>query len=508
MSIAVASHTPAARATICRRSVILGLLGLLLCFGFLGTRSIWDPDEGRYTNVALTMLESGNWVDPMRNEHTGHWTKPPLTYWLLAASMGAFGSNPWAARLPVALACLANILLVRLIARRLGVGDGTLAGLVYATMLLPSVAGQLVTTDFVLAAFQTLAMYGYVCHRFDSGVPAWRGVLLMWSGFALAFLTKGPPALLPLLAVLVMAWLAPRPLRAGWRWQLVGIALFVLLTFPWFVWVSLRHSGLLGYFLGTELVDRVASDSFGRNGEWYGWLKVYLPTLLLGTLPWTRHAITWVRGWPARLVQTRRDTLLRTPATDAALLLVLWVLLPLLAFCLARSRLPLYILPLWAPLAIAIAATRKSLGLQWPRLHWITLWVAVLLSLRWGVAYLPTHKDAALWADAIRERAHGSVREVIFINDMARYGLHVHLGAEVEKVSTFPVTGAPFNPEFDESLRDELRETDFEEGLIYITKVEQWPDLRQRIEHWGYKPQALGTPYSGRVIFEVNTGAP
>lgn len=90
-----------------RRWWLLPLLGILLGLGFLGSRGIWDPDEGRYTNVALVMLDSGDWLDPMRNEDTGHWTKPPVTYWLVAASVAAFGRNPWAARLPIALAYLA-----------------------------------------------------------------------------------------------------------------------------------------------------------------------------------------------------------------------------------------------------------------------------------------------------------------------------------------------------------------------------------------------------------------
>src|SRR3546814_15664865 len=116
------------------------------------------------------MLNSGDWLNPMRNGETGHWTKPPLTYWLIATSVSAFGRNPWAARLPIALSYLACVLLAWGSARRLANGSEITAAVVYATMLLPVGASQLITTDFPLAARQALACSGFVTHRF--GAPA------------------------------------------------------------------------------------------------------------------------------------------------------------------------------------------------------------------------------------------------------------------------------------------------------------------------------------------------
>ena len=176
------------RSAVWQRKTWLIVLALVLAFGFLGARGIWDPDEGRYTNVALTMLDSGNWIDPMRSDDIGHWTKPPVTYWLIAASVAVFGQTPWAARLPVALAYLACMWLVWRITRHLAYGSEPLAVVVYATMLLPFGAGHLVTTDFVLAAFQALAMYGFVLFRFDLSRPPQHGLALMWLGFALGFM--------------------------------------------------------------------------------------------------------------------------------------------------------------------------------------------------------------------------------------------------------------------------------------------------------------------------------
>ena len=127
---------------------------------FLGNRGIWDPDEGRYTNVALNMLDSGDWLNPRRNDEVGHWTKPPMTYWAIASSVAVFGQNPWAARLPAALAYLLCVWLAWRMARRLSPGSEATAALAYATMLLTVGASQLITTDYVLTAFSAFAMHG------------------------------------------------------------------------------------------------------------------------------------------------------------------------------------------------------------------------------------------------------------------------------------------------------------------------------------------------------------
>ena len=39
---------------------LIAALAIVLSLLFLGQRGIWDPDEGRYTNVALHMLDSGD----------------------------------------------------------------------------------------------------------------------------------------------------------------------------------------------------------------------------------------------------------------------------------------------------------------------------------------------------------------------------------------------------------------------------------------------------------------
>jgi 4-amino-4-deoxy-L-arabinose transferase-like glycosyltransferase len=483
-------------------TIAVALLVTLLAFGFLGSRGIWDPDEGRYTNVALTMLDSGDWLNPRRNEDVGHWTKPPLTYWAIAASVAAFGQNPWAARLPWALSYLCCVWLAWRVARRLAPGTEATAAIAYATMLLPFGAANVITTDYILAATQTLAVYAFIEARFGIPTHARRWWWLMWMAYAAAFMAKGPPALLPLLSMLALHWLAPRPGPRRWWPLLAGVALFFALALPWYAVVTFEHDGLLRYFLGAEVIDRIASNRFDRNGSWYGWLKVYGPTLLLGTLPWTPALWRWGCGLRARLRGWR--TLDGRRAGAAELFLVLWVALPLLVFCMSRSRLPLYLLPLFVPLAVMVALQRHREGLALPDRRRMAIWAIVLLGLRLATSLFPTHKDAAAWTEAIRTRSPVVPTEVVFVDDMARYGLHLHLDAEIEKVSLRPVVEpSRFNPVFDEALNEELVDTGEEPGMVFVTKQARWPRLRDRISTMGYRATALGTPYQRRVIFTV-----
>lgn len=473
---------------------LLAALVATLALAHLGGRGIWDPDEGRYTNVALNMLDSGDWIDLKRNEHTGHWTKPPLTYWAIAASVSAFGRDPMAARLPMALSYLACAWLAALIARRLAPGGERVAALAFATMLLPFGASQLVTTDFVLAMFQTAGMLAYVESRWGEARLSKRWVFAMWLAFALAFLTKGPPALVPLLGVVVFQWLVPQRDRAT-LWSPVALLAFAVVALPWFIAVTARHPGLLAHFVGSEIVERVATDRFERHGSWYGWLQVYVPTLVVGTLPWTFVLWRWIRG-EGRAVRGWRDPSARRIDADVVLLLC-WIVVPLAVFCIARSRLPLYVLSLFVPLALLVARQVRALP-PWPR---IALWCALLLAIKVAAANWTTHKDAEAWADAIRTRAPFAVEKVVFVEDMARYGLNLHLGAGIEKLSRAPVPDSRFNPEYDETLADELHERD--PGVVWVVREKDWDAVRAHIAEAGFHASALGSPYQGRVIFSV-----
>src|SRR6516164_7259502 len=82
-----------------------------------GLRPLALPDEGRYVGVAWEMLRSGNWLVPTLDT-LPYFHKPPLFYWLTAASLAVFGVNEWAARLPSLLAATGSAFALYLFARR------------------------------------------------------------------------------------------------------------------------------------------------------------------------------------------------------------------------------------------------------------------------------------------------------------------------------------------------------------------------------------------------------
>jgi 4-amino-4-deoxy-L-arabinose transferase-like glycosyltransferase len=178
----------------------------------------------------------------------------------------------------------------------------------------------------------------------------------VWAGFALAFLTKGPPALLPLLALLAFDWLMPgRQRHRLFQWS--GIVLFVCIAPALVLRGRDAQSGAARILRRRRSrQSRGAATSFGRHGEWYGWRDLSCPRCWSGTLPWTPTAAAL---GPARC-RRMRAVVARSAQRDGGCAVVcccVWVLLPLIVFCIARSRMPLYLLPLFAPLALLVACS-------------------------------------------------------------------------------------------------------------------------------------------------------
>src|SRR5437867_10312021 len=106
-----------------------------------------DPDEGRNAEVAREMARSNQYLVP-HLDGLPYLDKPIVYFAASAALMEVLGPTESAARLPAYVATLATIVLLAGFARRRwGADAGWLAGLAYATMVLPLVYARTAISD-------------------------------------------------------------------------------------------------------------------------------------------------------------------------------------------------------------------------------------------------------------------------------------------------------------------------------------------------------------------------
>jgi 4-amino-4-deoxy-L-arabinose transferase-like glycosyltransferase len=485
----VARHTAADSS---RARAWLVVLLLVVAFSFQGTRGIWEPDEGRYTSAAVNMHESGDWLVPTLDGEHAHLTKPPMTYWAIAASIAALGHNEWAARLPSALAYVGTGLLVLGLGRRLCRSRPWLPAVAWGTSLAPGIAANIVSTDPILALFETAAMFAFVeAWSHDSAPEARPWYRLMWLGWGLAFMTKGPPALLPLLGVMLFLAVHDRS-RLRQLFAPGGLLLFAVVAFTWFGVIVAREPDRLGYFLGYEVFDRVFTSAHDRNSEWYGGFEVYVPMLLCGTLPWSVLAVV-AAGGPAAAWRSLRAHWRAMRRDD--LLLAYWVLVPLVVFFLARSRLHLYVLPLFVPLALVMGRTIAS----WPRAtdrRLASVAVAgalALIALKALLGYWPHDRDARAFAAQLERLVDPhAIDEVVFVGMRPFYGLNVYVDRHIEgiDIGRTRVRGEYSKFVDHEDVCGELAE---HERSVYGMKHKHAAAFLAAAQGCGGRPQYLGT---------------
>lgn len=454
----------------------LMLLAGIWALSFQGSRGLMEPDEGRYTNVALQILQHDDWVSLYRNQDSLHFTKPPLTYWMVAASVSLFGHNEWAVRLPMALALLLLVYLGYRLGRIFVPSRPWLPALFIPASPLLLLAASWVNTDTVLAAMTTLAMTCYAQYRFGNGHRRWLDA--MWCAFALAFMTKGPPGLLPLLAVVVFA-LWHRDGRALLR--PLGLLGFAVIGLTWYAVVIQRHPGLLDYFLGHEVVARIATDTHNRNSEWYGPFTQFLPTLLLGTLPALIALAVFRKQAPA-------------PArpSEQTRFLWLWLALPLVVFSLAQSRLPLYVLGLTVPALLLLSRRLEYAPFGRGAAIAMALWLAAVLAIKGllPVALDDHDKDSRAFAEEIRPMLPGKPEHIIFVEDMSRNGLNLYFDADIKKVSFTPRPKPISDSSYDASLAEELAQAP--DRRLFIMKREIETRFVDETAKAGITPIKLG----------------
>lgn len=284
-----------------RRWSLLVLYILILNLCGLGRHGLLEPDEGRYANMALEILEpEHDWLEPTLSD-VAHFDKPPLIYWMTGLSFSIFGVNETAARFPSFLGSLMALAGVALIAFRIyGERAAWWGVLVGATTLQFWALARLLSPDMLLCGLCTLA--AGCCLSAGGGSRSW-----WWAAGAglwtLAWWDKATACLVPLLALaLSLHFTGRRDLLANLR-PFRLLLVIIVLGSPWYLLMMERHEELKSFFFHRELAGRVIGHVDGRRGFpgfhfvaaiglWLPWWPFALAKI--ATLPEMKGSRSWM----------------------------------------------------------------------------------------------------------------------------------------------------------------------------------------------------------------------
>ena len=324
-------------------------------FWRLSSTTIWSLDEARYGVAASEMLRAHHYLVPTYAGRPEYWNlKPPLGYWLIEASYYLLGPSVLALRLPSALSDLAVVLLTMLFCKRhVGRRAAILAGLLVATCFgfLSNHGARSGGLDAELALLMTAGLMT---------VPRLHGsaaMRLAWGALlALGFLVKSF-AILPFVLAAAIYRLTsserPRGLVRAW---LPATAAFAVIVGGWALLRTL-HDGT------GEFVERMVSEDLfmraAHNIDGAASLPwSYAAGLLDRFAPWPLFMLAWA-GRPRSALSARHRATVK--------LLLLWALLPLALFSLARTHHHWYLdpsYPAWAILG-ALAVLKSFRLMPW-----------------------------------------------------------------------------------------------------------------------------------------------
>jgi len=214
----------------------------------LSPPSLMDDVDAVQAQIARNMLTSHDWVTA-RIDGVIYLEKSPLIYWMIAVAYKIFGAFDWAARIPVALSCVALAWLTAAFGSwAFGRRAGFYAGLCMATGIGLFLFTRILIPDVMLTATIALSMWAFL-RVLDDREPhprAWAAALA--ASFGVGLLLKSTVALLFPAGAAVVYLALTRQLfsRKVWRrlrpWS--GLAIMLVIAVPWHVVAALRNPPL------------------------------------------------------------------------------------------------------------------------------------------------------------------------------------------------------------------------------------------------------------------------
>lgn len=307
-----------------------------------------ESSEARYAEIGKEMYISHDFLNP-KILGINHYHKPPVTYYITALGYAIFGINEYGARFFLQVALIFQLLFVFLIAQKLYNNKkiSLAATLIYFSYPVVQIAAKNLTTDAFLTTFIFASIYFFLQYRLLDKI---KFLYLFYLFCGIAFLTKGPVAVLPqMIFAIVYVKASKLKFRLGLH-QWMGIIFFLLISASWFMVLIINNKDFVNYFLEYQLIQRVSGDTFQRSKPFWYYL-VFMPALAMPAFLYFMDFIV-TRFSPAKKVFGKISGILLIP------LAVMFLI-----FSLSSSKLVLYVLPLYLFIAIfsAVYISRLSL---------------------------------------------------------------------------------------------------------------------------------------------------
>lgn len=327
---------------------VLGLTAVVVGAG-IGLRDPWPADEPRFTLVARTMVETGDYLFPKRGSEL-YSDKPPLFMWLQALFFHLTGSWRLAFMLPSLLSAMATVGLTFDITRRL---HGLRAARVVALALLFTVhftyMMKRAQIDPVVIFLITASAYGFLRFALAGGSTRWWYLGFFCAGLGVITKGVGVLGLFMLLALWIARRMALVPVPARPRPPaLLGIATFLGAIGIWLVPMLLavwreqtpEHLAYARDILLGQTAERYVAPKHHFHPPWYflGVIaSMWLPLVLVA--PWA------VQAW-------RKARHFRRVEVLAPLLFFVFIVV---FFSISPAKRDMYILPALPMLCVALA---------------------------------------------------------------------------------------------------------------------------------------------------------
>lgn len=326
-----------------RETLLLALAGLIFLGTVIAPPALMDDVDSAYAQIARQMLESGDWVTARLNG-VKYFDKPPGQVWAMAASFAVFGVHDWAARIPLALACVALCWVTARFGRwAFGAEPGVWAGVALACSVGLWLFSRVRIPDPALTLFIAVALYLAMRLLEDDCTRPHISAALLGASLGAGVLWKGLPAIvfpgatLFLYLSVTRSWGLWRRLRPG-----IGFSTLLLVAAPWHIAAILQNPPYFHFSM--ESREGVYHGFFWRyfiNEHVLRYLGLRYPkdyNTVPQTFYWLGHLL-WLFPFSVFLPVTAK---LRYRATDRAgrvrILCLCWLGFVLVFFALSTSQ--------------------------------------------------------------------------------------------------------------------------------------------------------------------------